>query len=110
MREHEPMTQTINVTQARQEFGQLLNRVFRRETRVIVEKSGIPVAAIVSADDLDALQRFEQQRVKAFTVIDRMRAAFADVPDDELEREVDKAIAQVRAEKAGQGTKARAKG
>lgn len=26
----------------------LLNRVFRREARVIVEKSGIPVAAIIA--------------------------------------------------------------
>lgn len=90
------MTQTVNVSQARQEFSQLLNKVFRRETRVIVEKSGIPVAAIVSADDLQALQRFEEQRVKAFTVIDEMRAAFADVPDDELEREVNRAFQQAR--------------
>ena len=110
MREHEPMTQTVNVSQARQEFSQLLNKVFRRETRVIVQKSGIPVAAIVSADDLQALQRFEEQRMKAFTVIDKMRAAFADVSDEELEREVDKTVAQVRAEHAAQAPTARTKG
>ena len=40
--------------------------------------------------------------VNAFTVIDEMRAAFADVPGDELEREVEKAVAEVRAENAGQ--------
>lgn len=100
MHEHEPVTQTMKASKARQDFSQVLNRVFRKETRVIVEKSGIPVAAIVSADDLQQLQRFEQQRARAFSVIDEMRAAFADVPDEELDNEVEKAIIQVRAEKA----------
>src|SRR5947199_10734 len=35
MRERAPMTQTIKASQARQEFSQLLNKVFRRETRVV---------------------------------------------------------------------------
>jgi prevent-host-death family protein len=49
------MTKTIKASEARQQFSQLLNEVFRRETRVIVEKSGIPVAAIVSAEDFKRL-------------------------------------------------------
>ena len=109
MREQEPMTQTVNVSQARQEFAQLLNKVFRRETRVIVEKSGIPVAAIVSAQDLQELQRLEKQRAGAFKVIDEMRDAFADVPDEDLGRQVDRALSQVRAEKATRKRKARTK-
>lgn len=95
----EPMTQTIAASAARQQFSQLLNNVFRREIRVVIEKSGIPVAAIVSADDLVALRRFEAERQERFTVLDRMREAFKDVPAEEVEREVARAIAQVRAEK-----------
>jgi prevent-host-death family protein len=90
------MTQTMNVSQARQEFGQLLNKVFRRETRVIVEKSGIPVAAIISAQDLQQLQRVEAQRKRDFAILDEIRAAFKDVPDDELEREVNRAFHEAR--------------
>ncbi len=60
MREREPMTQTINASDARQHWSELLNKVFRKETRVIIEKSGIPVAAIISAEDLERLNRFEQ--------------------------------------------------
>src|SRR6266852_947780 len=43
MREPEPTTQTMKASQARQEWSQILNRVFRKQTRVLVEKSGIPV-------------------------------------------------------------------
>lgn len=97
MREREPMTQTMKASEARQQFSQLLNQVFRGETRVVVEKSGIPVAAIISAQDLEQLARFEAQREKDFAVIDEIRAAFKDVPDEELEREVARAVADARA-------------
>src|SRR5438132_12470943 len=93
------MTQTMNVSQARQEFGRLLNKVFRKETRVIVEKSGIPVAAIISAQDLQELQRMEAQRENDFAILDEIGEAFKDVPDDELEREVNRALQAVRAKK-----------
>src|SRR2546421_12832255 len=97
------MTQTMNVTQARQEFSQLLNKVFRRETRVIVEKSGIPVAAIISAEDLERLQLLEEQRQRNFDAIEAIGAAFKDVPDEELEAEVARAVGEARA-KRGQRT------
>jgi len=99
----EPMTQTIAASVARQQFSQILNNVFRREIRVVIEKSGIPVAAIVSADDLVTLRRFEAERQERFTVLDRMRDAFKDVPDSEVEQEVARAIAQVRSEKKDAG-------
>jgi len=98
MRERDPMTQTMKASQARAEFSQLLNKVFRRETRVLVEKSGIPVAAIVSAEDLKRLQQLEAQREEDFKALDATRQAFQDVPAEELEREVGKALDEVRAE------------
>jgi prevent-host-death family protein len=49
MQEPEPMTKTIKASVARQQFSQLLNEVFRKEARIVVEKSGIPIAAIISA-------------------------------------------------------------
>lgn len=98
MREREPTTQTIKASEARQQFSQLLNKVFRREARVIVEKSGIPVAAIISAQDLERLERLEEERERDFSVLDEMRAAFKDIPPEEIDREVAKAIAEVRQE------------
>jgi hypothetical protein len=57
-----------------------------------VEKSGIPVAAIVSADDLERLTRLETERAEHFTALDRIREAFSDVPDEELAAEVASAV------------------
>jgi prevent-host-death family protein len=99
MTKREPATQTINATEARAQWSKLLNDVFRRNTRVIIEKSGIPVAAIISARDLELWQRYQEERERSFRVLDETRAAFADVPDDELEREVERALAEVRAER-----------
>ncbi len=70
----------------------------RRETRVIVEKSGVPVAAIISAADLERLNQLEEQRKARFKALDESRAAFKDVPDEELEREVARAIEETRAQ------------
>ena len=75
----EPMTQTIAASEARQQFSQLLNQVFRREKRIVIEKSGVPVAALVSADDLEQLRRFEEQRREDFAVLDRAHRAGVDI-------------------------------
>ena len=98
MRERQPMTQTMKASQARQEFSQLLNKVFRRETRVIVEKSGIPVAAIISTEDLERLTRLEAERQARFKVIDEIHARNRDQRVDEVERDVAEEIAAMRAE------------
>lgn len=100
MAARETATQTMKASEARQNFSQLLNRVFRGETRVIVEKSGIPVAAIVSADDLETLNRAEEQRKRDFAILDEFSFAFKDVPADEVEQEVRKALAAVRRQRA----------
>ena len=92
------MTQTLKASDVRSNWSQLLNQVFRGETEVVVEKSGIPVAAIVSAHDYQKLQQIKQARERDFAVIDKMRAAFKDIPDDEIEREVSKAVTEVRKE------------
>jgi prevent-host-death family protein len=98
MREQEPMTQTMKASEARAQFSTVLNQVYRKQKRVVVEKSGIPVAAIVSAEDLQALQRLEAERSADFDVLFRIGNAFKDVPDEELAREVSAALTQVRTE------------
>jgi prevent-host-death family protein len=98
MTEREPavVTKTMKASEAREQFSQLLNQVFRGTTRILVEKSGIPVAGIISARDLERFNRYEAEREKDFAILDEMRDAFKDVPDDELEREVSRALAWAR--------------
>jgi prevent-host-death family protein len=96
----QPATETVKASEARQQLPSILNQVYRREVRVIVEKSGIPVAAIISANDLYWLEKFEKQREADFAIVDEMREAFKDVPLEEIERETDRALAEIRAKDA----------
>jgi prevent-host-death family protein len=90
------MTQTVNVSRARQEWSKLLNKVFREETRIVVEKSGIPVAAIISTEELKRLDHLEKERADHFHILDEVKAAFKDIPESEIEKETDQALARVR--------------
>ena len=100
MSEQEPAVQTLEIADVRLRLAPLAAEVARKKIRVIVEESGAPVAALVSVDDLERWARLDREREDRFAVIDRMRAAFADVSTDEIEREVDKALAEVRVEPA----------
>ena len=96
MRERELMTKTIKASEARQQFSELLNQVFKGETRVLVEKSGIPVAAIVSATDLNKLQQLESQQSERFKLLERLRADFADLSEEQIQRAVTEIIEKQR--------------
>lgn len=110
MGEQDTTTQVIKATQARQEWSELLNRVFRTNTRVVVEKNGIPVAALISARDLERFRRLEAQRAERFQPLLEIAQAFKDVPADEIEREVARALSEVRREARRTETSGEAQG
>ncbi len=90
------MTQVMKASDVRKEWSQLLNSVFKSQTRVVVEKSGIPVAAVISAADLERLTKLEEQRERNFAILDEIGEKFKNVPTQELEQEVNIALTQVR--------------
>jgi len=94
----ETTTETMGFTEARQRLSQLVNRVARRETRVLLEKSGVPVAALVSPEDLWRLHALDAERAERFAAMREFSQAFATVPDEELERELANAQATARAD------------
>ncbi len=96
MDEWQLKTETIDAAEAKERWEQLLNQVARHEARVMVEKDGTPVAALLSADDFRRLSRLEAEREQRFKWLDVTREAFKDVPVEELEQEVAKALADVR--------------
>src|SRR5713226_7837588 len=95
MREREPVTETMKASEARGQWSQVLDRVYRKQARVLVEKNGVPVAAIVSAGDLEQLRRIEEAETRT---LERMRAAFADKTEDEIMNDVTQVIERVRQE------------
>ena len=97
----EPMIQTVKASEAKQKWSQLLNAVFRREARVIVEKTGVPVAALIAADDLERLAQYEKAEAERFAALRRIGEAFKDVPVEELEEEVEQALSLARQRRRG---------
>src|SRR3982751_2580203 len=97
-KQEEPTNRVIKATEARDRLPQILNSVYRGEGRVVIERSGIPVAVIVSLQDLAVLDRLDAQRAELADVLAEMREAFKDVPQEEIEEETNKAVAEVRAQ------------
>jgi len=53
------ITTTINAARIRETLGETLNRVGYGHERVIIEKHGRPVAALISMEDFRLLQALE---------------------------------------------------
>ena len=94
-----PGAETLKISVVKQALNALVNRVYRGETRILIEKSGIPVAALVSVRDLRRLEHLDRKWAEGERVLRELSAGFADQTEEDIEREVAKAIAEVRAEK-----------
>ena len=93
-----PTTETLSVSEARRQFSETLDRVRRREIRVRVEKSGIPVGGIVSVRDLAILEAQDSRQETQLGALNRYRAAFAGFTDIELEIEIARELENIRQE------------
>lgn len=114
MPERNPKTEKMAAAEVRQRIGDVLGRVTRDRTRVIIraDESVEPgamdgpdappffpeIAAVVPIQDLWRLQALEAGRLELFDAIWAFGERFEDVPLEDLEREVAKAVAEVRAE------------
>ncbi len=83
----------IPAVEARVHLGEIMKRSFKKGDRFIVEKTGIPMIAILSADEYI---RFIQEREEQFKIFDNIRSKVPDVPVKEVEKDVRKAIQAVR--------------
>jgi prevent-host-death family protein len=96
MRNKRPETQTMKISDVKNQLSSLVNDVYRREKRVLIEKAGIPVAALISADDLAWLEERERKWEEGTRAMERISMAFADVPVEEMEAEIARIIAEDR--------------
>lgn len=90
------VTESMNVSESRKQYSELLNRVHRDEQQIIIEKNGIPVAAIVPMSVVRDAELAEQNRKAAINAFHKVQNTFADIPEDELERELSKALAEAK--------------
>ncbi len=84
---------TVPALEARTQFGQILKEVQSGQSRILVEKSGVPMVGIISAQEF---QQLIAEREVRFEVVDRIRRRLPSVPDREVQRDVRAALKQVR--------------
>jgi len=65
---------TVSTVSARSEFSAILNRAAFGKERVIVERRGKPICAMVPIEDLELLQRIEDQADRADALVARREA------------------------------------
>ncbi len=94
MREQAPNTRTMKISDVKSQLSSLVNEVYRGETRVLVEKSGIPVAALVSVRDLGRLTQLEREKASRRKALETFGGAFEDVPLAEQEAQVSRIMAE----------------
>ena len=52
----------VNTIEARAKFSELINRAAYGKERVVLTRRGKPIAVVVSLDDLEQLQRLEDEQ------------------------------------------------
>lgn len=86
------MFATISAMQLRTSIGDVLNRIEYRGDRVVIERKGTPVAAIIGVPDLRRLEALEHEReVELFRLAKRAAAEDGYVTFDELVATVERA-------------------
>ena len=98
--------ETVTVAEARRTLADLVTRVGFSGKRVLLQRHGKPVAAVVSVEDLEKLQRFEQQfdekRVEALAALEaasRIRAEILMERNGEYVTDTAEAIREMREER-----------
>lgn len=92
-------TTVMSASDVRQHFGDVVNRVARGEGRVIVEKNGAPAVGVVSMEDVRRLRNHDRVTEGRRKFLAEFREPFKDIPDEELETEIAKALAEVKKER-----------
>ncbi len=76
------MTERVSTLEVRQRLGDILNRVALRHDRVIVERKGKPLAAIVP---IEMMQQMEQAaRLKLLDILNRPESTLTQEAADKL--------------------------
>lgn len=94
------MVERIGVREARNNFSDLLGNVHYGGQVVIVERSGKPMVAVIP---VQVYQQVIAEREARFQILDHIRGRAPDLPVEEVERDVAKAVAAVRVAYAESG-------
>jgi prevent-host-death family protein len=78
----------VSVSEARDEFAELVNRAAYRHERVLIARRGRPIAAIVPIEDVEALEELEDEYDRR-AVEEALAEGGTPIPLEEIEKEMD---------------------
>ena len=93
------MLRKVNALKARQNLGQLLEKVFYQGDQFIVERAGRPMAAVVP---LWQLEEWQKRRDRFFSTVDELWQKNEGVDPEVVEQDVAEAVQAVRKKTARQ--------
>jgi prevent-host-death family protein len=89
---------TVTALEARTQLGRLMKDVQKGGARILVEKSGVPMVGIISAEEF---KRLIAERDARFEVVDRIRGRLPAVTEAEVAEDVRAAVKQARRRRRG---------
>lgn len=94
------MTIVIGAREARQRFADLLGRVGYGGETAIIERSGKPMVALIP---VEVYEQLVAEREVRFQVLDRIRNRLPEIPQEEVEKDVSRAIDALRGTDVARG-------
>jgi len=83
----------ISAVEARKRLGEILESVYYRGDEVVIERAGKAMAVVIPAERYEAMER---SRERFFELIEKNWERNKDIPYEEIEREVQQAVEEVR--------------
>lgn len=90
----------VDVKGARVLFDEMLSASGRVDSRIVIERDGVPIGVLIPTEDLRVLARLDEEIAEDLRLFAEMGKGFEGVSEEEIEREVFKALAEVDAERA----------
>lgn len=95
---------SVSVDEFRSNLATILGRVMYGKDKIIIKKYNREAAVLLSLDEYekitDPTKRFSNKEWKdKFAIIDKIRERIPDIDPQVLQREIDEAIKEIRAEK-----------
>lgn len=87
------MKRRVSAVEARKHLGEILEGVFYRGDEVVIERAGKPMAAVIPTERYRSM---EERRQRVLELLERTHERNKNVPYEVIQREVDKAIREVR--------------
>lgn len=87
------LEKTISASQAKEQFGRLLNEVSSQSRSVVIEQAGQAMAVLIPVEHY---RQLKEQRAAFFAMVDEAQQRTSQVPPEELEAAIAEAVSAAK--------------